>query len=121
MLKGLNFSCDSLSISSSLGVRLKLPKIKLNSKSSIEWKWSELKSIVWKLQQYKTWKHENTKIQKYENKETWKYENMKMRKHGNANVENADRVLATVKHSALNAVFPVTLRSQFPNLGQPKK
>jgi hypothetical protein len=30
------------------------------------------------------------------------------------------RVLATVKNSALNAVFPVTLRSQFPNLGQPK-
>jgi hypothetical protein len=30
------------------------------------------------------------------------------------------RVLATVKHSALNAVFPITLRSQFPNLGQPK-
>jgi hypothetical protein len=30
------------------------------------------------------------------------------------------RVLATVKNSALNAVFPITLRSQFPNLGQPK-
>jgi hypothetical protein len=29
-------------------------------------------------------------------------------------------VLATVKNSALNAVFPITLRSQFPNLGQPK-
>ena len=30
------------------------------------------------------------------------------------------RVLATVKNSALNAVFPITLRSQFPNLGQTK-
>jgi hypothetical protein len=30
------------------------------------------------------------------------------------------RVLATVKNSALNAVFPITLRSQVPNLGQPK-
>ena len=30
------------------------------------------------------------------------------------------RVLATVKNSALNAVFPITSRSQFPNLGQPK-
>jgi hypothetical protein len=49
-----------------------------------------------------------------------KHENTKIWKHGNAKVENADRVLATVKHSALNAVFPVTLRSQFPNLGQPK-
>jgi hypothetical protein len=29
-------------------------------------------------------------------------------------------VLATVKNSMLNAVFPITLRSQFPNLGQPK-
>jgi hypothetical protein len=33
---------------------------------------------------------------------------------------NRLRVLATVKNSALNAVFPITLRSQFPNLGQPK-
>ena len=38
---------------------------------------------------------------------------MKIRKYENAKVENADRVLATVKHSVLNAVFPVTLRSQF--------
>jgi hypothetical protein len=30
------------------------------------------------------------------------------------------RVLATVKNSALNAVFPITLRSQIPNLDQPK-
>ena len=30
------------------------------------------------------------------------------------------RVLATVKNSVLNAVFPITMRSQFPNLGQPK-
>ena len=31
-----------------------------------------------------------------------------------------NRVLATVKNSALHAVFPITLRSQFPNLGQEK-
>jgi hypothetical protein len=30
------------------------------------------------------------------------------------------RVLATVKNSMLNAVFPITLRSQFPNLDQQK-
>ena len=31
------------------------------------------------------------------------------------------RVLATVKNTALNAVFPISLRLQFPNLGRPKK
>jgi hypothetical protein len=31
-----------------------------------------------------------------------------------------NRVLGTDKNSVLNAVFPITLRSQFPNLGQPK-
>ena len=29
-------------------------------------------------------------------------------------------MLGTVKNSALNAVFPITLRSQFPSLGEEK-